>query len=575
MNAISQSIQQGGDKSINEFETCFDKEDMPAVYQTSKAANRNSRLFYRKSLKEKTVHGQDLTQDNDGAIKTNSSYINPDSERAITESTLMERRPDDTLPSLPTPEDIHPPQPDDKLYDVPDFADNSEYELPPLSPQDDYEILPGTICHPTTTTQPTKNEIGEVENKLHSTDTLIEAEPPPIPPKLRTRQSMTYQNFASHNSTYQNSDDDDEHYVPVTAPSGLSISQASVDSGAEGAVSLIHSNSLSSDEYVLNTSMPSITFTQTYSSNEESPYSSLLSDDDMDNSRLQPDCLSLGNLSSLEVTSPCVPRAMPSIEKYLHYLYQSSTSHTFKQGLSPLHSDDGSDYSDCDSTVDREEANISSTISERLPQSDPNNIHVSNPGSRSADTSTNVSTLSHLGDSGLHMYDRLQHKNWRQLQSMGNKPSTDFTLGQPPRQRQVQSCVQGQNYPQESISRSLQRSTTSNAAEFSLDSQFKRDPVEMQTYMLQKMQQALEAIQAAYAYMPYMSSEAETPAVKTQTKSHPEILERSDNAKLGSEDSDIVSKPKGSSSPKQVGTMLQVSESQALMKNCLSEFNIK
>lgn len=49
----------------------------------------------------------------------------------------------------------------------------------------------------------------------------------------------------------------------------------------------------------------------------------------------------------------------------------------------------------------------------------------------------------------------------------------------------------------------------------------------------------------------------------------------SDNAKLGSEDSDIINKAKGSSSPKQVGTMLQVSESQALMKNCLSEFNIK
>lgn len=153
--------------------------------------------------------------------------------------------------------------------------------------------------------------------------------------------------------------------------------------------------------------------------------------DPVEHSRLQDDCqslVSLGNLSSLEATSPC---PLPSIMCYLQSLRLD-----IPQGenhLSPLLSDDELDTG----------FPVSSKAHSSKKEKQPHRLQLSNESSNSSP---------------------------KKLKLACDLPS------------------------------------------HSQHTQDSRKKDQIQTFMLQKMEQALEAMQAAYAYMPYISPESETPA---------------------------------------------------------------
>lgn len=577
ITAIKQSIQPNSQLHSN-LEASFSKEDQPVTYQKVKISRRPDSMLYRKSLRvipERRFSTPISYQIPDNEIiEQNPSYYN--SQRACQEKykfISQERKADDSLPSLPVSTECTA----DIVYDeIQDFAANSSYPTTIQCANDDNESG--------------YDDIVQQEN-LNNEDTAIkEEQPPPIPPKLRARQSVAQDIIFSQ----MISSEDEEGYVSVTQtqpaeeidsqpqplfnaalPSTTPDDEASVSLDSQNSVT-VHSTMSTAG----NTSVPILTY-----SSEESPLS-FISDNSMDpveHARLLGECnahISLGSLSSLEpIKSPCSPHGLSSVENYFHILYHhpSREINSPHHKLSPLHeSESGSDSNPPENkgeikTPLKEATNV---VTHHQTEVIPVTANKS-PLPTSDSTSTCTTTLQ-PDDFDLHPYDKLQH--W--TSQAGNKDSVNFSHSPPPRQkfdfgklRERKSFTSPQHNPT-----SPQRSFLLTGVPLDAKHSSKRDPLEIQTCMLEKMQQALEAMQAAYAYMPYMSPEAEIATTIQQTKfsddePFPEQYNPANESVLSSTHEDVIKKPEDDASLRNLTGQEHLLESQALMEKCLSKFS--
>ncbi len=296
----------------------------------------------------------------------------------------------------------------------------------------------------------------EYDDTILDRSIMDENKPPPIPPKLRTRKP-SQQNIITSQITHQDITDDEEGYVPVGHPDvtgGQALADSPADTEPSSSLSISEASALS---------IPSVTYTQVNSSEETyadplDPFAYLAIEDDSQ------EFLSLGNLSSLEIPSPNIPNY--NVDDILQLFHQAPK-------LSPIHSNDGSEISyDGDSTSP---SHNRSSKSAQSKEPDDTLLEFQAENKPISSFCDRMVVHSDSGNNHEHNYDKLQWNHWRQ-----NNDNKSKAVPVP----------SGQTFAHE-IAESPQ-------AEFNFDSALRRDPVEMQTFMLQKMQQALEAMQAAY-----------------------------------------------------------------------------
>lgn len=407
-------------------------------------------------------------------------------------------------------------------------------------------------------------QLSDNENRYDDIVYKSEEEPPPIPPKKR---QTIIQNVMT-DYMRDNSSEDEEGYVSVTAPTQKNSTPPDTRASMLPQDSQDSATSLSTLCDTFETPVfPIITCSQNSSDGEEESLRVLISDDTMDaveHSKLlgsTQDHISLGNLSSLEITSPQVHRnILPGVEQYFNFL----KLHSDDQRLSPV-PDDGSEHD-----IDHDD---------KFESGDEENVHLRPPmmstphsSTTSLDTNSNASAAITIPTSmqSNPTYDKLQHEYWRQQsESRGSSntthcsPSKQFVTVEKPRQQhfpQNQQPPISFFSPDETFFHPL---NSSSPAEFCPQA---RDPVQIQTYLLQKMQQALEAVQAAYAYMPYMSPETEYPTSKQHNSSSKmATAQQSKNGRLPEESSQVPVISVASSEGK-------VAKPHVLMKQCFGKY---
>lgn len=197
---------------------------------------------------------------------------------------------------------------------------------------------------------------------------------------------------------------------------------------------------------------------------------------------------SVGNLSSLEASSPCPLHAMATIESYLQSLHLNPDLQVNQKLPSPLSSE--SKLERCYNDFLQE--NNTCTTEEHQAVSNEN---MNTANSVLDDTSP---TSRHIQP---HAYDILRHEYWRQS---GNTFST-CTSRSPPARLDLALTKEPE---QQSHGQQFQQFHDNPSASASVSVQ--GDHIQMQMLMLQKMQQALEAMQVAYAHLPNMTHSAET-----------------------------------------------------------------
>ena len=280
-------------------------------------------------------------------------------------------------------------------------------------------------------------------------DDIINPEniPPPIPPKLKNRHNFVTQTTAS---------DDEEGYVPVNQQADNLREQMFSDSPASAPLRpqspLSLSSGLSSPRPVETSaaSIPMITC-DIADSSEEVQVSPNFCGGLMDSSAyLAVEDDTQGNLSSLEIS----PNKNYSMEHIQHLFHQGLSA------MSPVHSNDGSELSFGD-------------------DSPPHKAHIPDEG-------TSLPKPPCHTTKGRNVYDKLQWECREQSSYVKSKP-----ISVPARENIV--AMSHSRFNNEST-----HETSEYTQDFSPSSPSTRD---LQTLMLQKMQQALEAMQEAYMYM--------------------------------------------------------------------------
>lgn len=349
-----------------------------------------------------------------------------------------------------------------------------------------------------------------------SLSTRVE-QPPPVPPKKLKEKRPPLQDVTTVKQA--TSSEDEEGYIMPT----LEVFTAAPESlGSE-------------DSYVFQSipeeppTIPLITYSR---DREESPIFSMDATEHASLLHSTQDCIPLGNdLSSLEPPSPCASIA-PNVaaeQLFNFFLHQNAALHSSSLSLSPVHES----HQNSGSTQKREP--LKESIQDEL------GIHTSENAEACAAINTPVSATDTV-------YDKLEH--WR------NVPGSKSGMAHLSPSQQI------------STSPLILRegSTDSSCMEFGEQP----DPLQIQTYMLQKIQQALEAIQTAYTYNTASLQQPSSPARQDKLQQSKNTSDSDKPSDLKVVDSACSSVPDISVSP--VHSKPQLPEPQVLMQQCLSEF---
>lgn len=498
VSALSQNTQQG---KSGQFLNDTDTYSKAVPYPQGNA--KRSISLYRKSKKSlKDKHRRYSTPDQNPDQETDYEFFDY-GIATLANSAEPERKANDSLPSLPSTST--------PVYDNP---------------------IPAAVT-----------EFAEREGHYESTDsiyeTVSEEQPPPIPARLISDKSVW--------STSQI--EDEEGYISVPAPmervatieTPVTVSQ-DINLPDEGGQDYqnVSANlpSLSTSD---GDSVPSIMLHQSLSIEDEATGEAALAKIEADYHAIE----STGNLSSLEATSPRPLHAMATIESYFQSLFLSA--HGVQHGsLSPISSDDKSSLNNL---CPESGANNTCTTSE-APQHLTNEVPTATMalGATLDDNSLNTAKVD-IQDSPLHAYDTLQHEYWRHSPDKFTSPVRhDFVLREQPLVHDGQ----------ESFHEPTGHRFTHTAASTSLQGEFTNDlsckdhiPTQMFMLSLQKMQQALEAMQDAYIYMPHSAS----------NKAHDEQHNLGEQPSADATDHLVL------------GEMCSVADPQEIMTRCLSEFS--
>ena len=569
MNAITQRVKQEKRKSTIQPITFTTQDYMPVSYQAVQHLKRNS-LF----------QSEDEFQTDTDQVDYENISINPAYHRTLNEKLEPPRirKPDDSLPSLPLS----------------------------ITSEESYEYLP-TNFSPEKSRSHKKDDLYEDVSFGDSGAYCNEDKPPPIPPRLKRKQSLiapvTYRRNESSGS---------EEYVPV-----------------ENEHSPANITATSNDYY-----QDSCSVHISYSS----PVRNALTYYDYDSSLLHTEHVPLGDMSSLEPYSPNVSFTL------------ASECFDFSNSSSPLnnnHCDSQSTYIDAIGTnrsalnfqespnfVDESSLQVGdnklptikttsstdafSAISPVRTPSFTESIKLSSQFSKS---DSNIYKYNHSSSQGIcysqaeetrtpdhtsHETSIRTHYNPRPLESTSEKAqkqqpystnreclenalsprhySTSYQTRQNSKKIPLKHNLSQPIFDSHTLQQhhnttgehlrefqsTFRPQHCSTDSEITLETLNKKDPIEIQTFMLLKMEQALQAMQAYYAYM---SPESESATVEPQfTHDYPYSITQ--KQVIGSTQQPVVTNTMQHDAPKQSTTHRNPTDPAQLMSKCLGKFSI-